>query len=199
MRHLLPTLMLVAATAVGCSGTNKRSDAPAAPLTTYAVDAGQSSVVFKSGHLDASDLFGRFNKVNGTLKFSESNLANSSIRVVVDAGSLDTNSGDRDNHVKGPDLFNVGQFPEIVFEGTGFRKLRGDRYRVTGNLTFHGVTKSIEVVAVKQGPITHERFGTRMGFTTSFTVLRSDYGMGLDLGSVSDEVQIMVGIEGVQQ
>ena len=180
---------------------SKTSDAPAEPLTTYAVDAGHSSVVFKISHLQTSDFFGRFNKVNGTLKFSESDLANSSIRVVVDAGSIDTNSGDRDNHVKSPELFNVGQFPEMIFEATGFRKLRGDNYRVTGNLTFHGITKSVEVVAVKQGPITHERFGDRIGFTTSFVIRRSDFGMGAGMPEsvLGDEVQIMVGIEGMKQ
>ncbi len=198
---LLAALTLVTA---GCAGMASRStSASAAPeiAASYSIDPGHTSLVFKISHLGASDFFGRFNNVSGDLRFSENDLANSSIRVVAEAGSVDTNNGDRDGHVKSAELFDSGTHPQIVFEGTGFKSVGRGAYKISGNLTFHGVTKSLTVVAQKVGTVSHEKFGDRIGFTSTFVIQRSDFNMGSGMPAsvLGEDVQIMVGIEAILQ
>lgn len=188
----------------GCSGMGTRSTtASTAPATaqSYAVDPGHTSLVFKISHLGASDFFGRFNNVSGDLRFSENDLANSSVRIVAEAASVDTNSKDRDGHVTSPELFNAATHPQIVFSGSTFQKSGRDKYKVSGELTFHGVTKPLEVVAHKIGTVSHERFGDRIGFTSTFTISRADFNMGAAMPTsvLGDEVEITIGVEGVLQ
>jgi len=172
--------------------------APTLPVSAedYVIDPTHSSVVFKIGHLGASNFFGRFNEIRGEVSFDEKHLRDAHVRVVVPAGSVDTNDPDRDNHVKSPELLGAEEFPEIVFEAKGFKKGKGkDTYEVKGKLTFHGITKDVKVTVKRVGTADHPRFGKRIGFSCQFTIRRTDYGIAFPTNMLSDEVELMVGIE----
>jgi len=166
--------------------------------TDYVIDRGHSSVVFKIGHLGASDFYGRFNDVSGVIRFDESDLKSASVRVIVKSGSVDTNSSNRDDHVKSPELLNTEAHPEIVFEGKGFKKGKKEgTYEVDGTMTFNGVSKKISVIAKKVGTVNHRRFGQRIGFSCTFTIKRTEYNVKFPTNVLSDEVELMVGLEGL--
>lgn len=165
--------------------------APAAGAKTFKVDAVHSSVIFKVKHLNASNFYGRFNKVEGTF-----DLAGNVLEATVDAASVDTNSNGRDSHVKSPDFFSVKEFPTISFKGKSFTKKDDTNWEVKGDLTFHGKTKEVvlNVVSIGEGP--GMRGGTVAGIETTFTIKRSDYGMDFMLKGLSDEVTLTVALEG---
>lgn len=170
----------------------------ATPLAAedYEIDAVHSSVVFKIVHANTSEFFGRFNDVSGGLTFDEKNLKECRIRAVVRTASVDTNSGDRDQHVRSEDFLSAEAHPEIVFEGTGFKKGKEkDSYSVKGKLSFRGVTKDLEVTVKKVGTGEFPPGVKRIGFSCTFTVKRTEFGNNTMTNMLSDEVEITVGIE----
>lgn len=166
--------------------------APAAEGKTYGIDAVHSSVLFKIKHMNVSNFYGRFNKVSGSFTTGETG----SIDVTVDANSVDTNNSKRDDHVKSPDFFSVKEFGEITFKSTSLKK-SGESWKGSGDLTFHGVKKTIEVELklVGTGPGMGGK-GEVAGVETSFTIKRSDYGVKGMVGPLGDDVTIWVSLEG---
>ena len=78
------------------------------------------------------------------------------------------------------------------------RSLDEDSLEITGDLTLHGVTKTIVAEATHVGSGKHPRRGTPLiGFETRFTIKRTDFGMDYMVDALSDEVQITIAIQGV--
>ncbi len=173
--------------------------APAAARATFQVDPGHSSVLFKTKHVGVSYFYGRFNQFTGTVVYDPENPEDSSVLVVIDAASVDTNSEGRDRHLKSADFFSVQEFPEILFESTSV-EADGEDLRVTGDLTFHGVTKelttSIEVVGAGEA-----MGGYRAGFQTSFEVDMRDFGVDFveqRPDALGPTVQVIVSLETIR-
>lgn len=169
---------------------------PVRAAETFKVDATHSSVVFRVKHMGVSYTYGRFNDVAGAFSIDEGHPAESGFDITVKSASIDTESDSRDNHLRSPDFFNVKQFPEITFKSKSVKK-SGEIYKVTGDLTLLGVTKSITIDVEHIGTAEHPRSGNAIsGVETVFTIKRSDYGMTYGLGGVGDEVKLMVSLEG---
>lgn len=163
---------------------------PEAVGKTWTVDNVHSSVVFKINHMGVAPFYGTFNQIEGAITTGDS----PSFQFTIPIDSIDTRNEMRDAHVKNPDFFDAEQYPTMSFESTAV-ETDGDDHHVTGELTMHGVTKSIEVVITKTGEVTHERMGHVIGFETTFTVKRSDFGMDQMIGPLGDEVTLMLGFE----
>lgn len=166
---------------------------------TYKVDPVHSGVIFKIKHLDVSYFYGRFNEVSGKFTIDEADPASNTFDVEIKTDSIDTNSENRDRHLKGPDFFNAKQYPKVIFQSTSVKKI-GDRlYEVTGNLTLHGVTQPLTVKLEHTGSGSGSRGEYRIGFETTFNIKRSDFDMKYALGNLGDEVKMMVSLEGIKQ
>src|SRR3954462_8331101 len=144
-----------------------------ASADTYKVDPMHSSIVFKSKHLDTSYVFGRFNEFGGTVNV-DTDPSKMSFDVSAKVDSIDTGNGKRDTHLKSPDFFSAKEFPTIAFKSTSVKAAGEGKYEVTGDLTLHGVTKPVTVTLNKTGEST--MMGNRVGFLSTFTVKRSDFG-----------------------
>lgn len=166
---------------------------------TYALDPVHSVPVFKISHLGVSNSIGRFNDVSGSFTVDEADPSKNSIAVVIKTASIDTGNEARDGHLKTADFLDVETYPEMTFTSTSFEETGDDRYTVKGDLTLHGVTKSIEVEAVLIGTGKGREGESRMGWETTFTIKRSDYGMTNMIGPVGDEVEILFAVEGVNK
>ncbi len=150
---------------------------PAGPLdpAAYVLDSTHASVVYKARHLGISNFYGTFDAFEGELLFSDDDLANSVIALSVKADSVDSNSAQRDGHLKSPDFLNATEFPEITFVSTKFAQGRGDdTYAITGTLDFRGIQKEITVQAVKTGEGQTGR-GTKIGVEVIFTIDMTDF------------------------
>jgi len=164
---------------------------------SYVIDSGHSSVVFRVTHLGAAPFYGRFNDIKGDFTFDAANPEKSTVNVMIDPASIDTNSKNRDGHLKSPDFLNVKQFPKLTFKSKSLKK-SGDGWKLIGDLNLHGVTK--EITADFEWVGTGEfRDQVKGGFGAEFTVKRSDFGMDYMQGPLSDEITIMVGVEGAKK
>lgn len=168
---------------------------PASAAENYALDSAHTSVSFKVQHIGISWTHGRFNEVSGAFTLDE---AKSSFTVTIKAESVDTGNGMRDTHLRGPDFFNVKQFPTITFKSTEVRPIK-DGYDVTGELTLHGVTKPASITLKGGKKAEFPKGVQRIGFSTDFSLKRSDFGMDKLAPAVGDEVLVEVSFEGVKK
>ena len=160
----------------------------------FAIDGTHSWMIFKVKHNNVSYAFGRFNKIAGAVKFDEAQPASTSLQITIETASIDTAHAGRDKHLRGPDFFDVKQFPVMTFKSKSAKKTGDNTYAITGNLTVKGVTKSIVVPVEQIGTVTNAR-GTTTGALATFKIKRSDYGISYGLGGLGDEVEITMSLE----
>ena len=193
-----PALLLVLAAALPAPETTQPAPAAPAAATSYKIDGGHSSVVFKVKHAGASWFYGSFEAIAGALHVDEADPTQSSIEIEIEAGSVDSNSDQRDGHIKSPDFLSAKEFPAISFKSTAVKDAGEGNLTVTGDLEFRGVTKSISADVEFTGK--GEFHGERIGYEARFSFKRSDFGStyGLDGNVLSDEVFMIVSLEGVK-
>jgi polyisoprenoid-binding protein YceI len=169
-----------------------------AAANDYTLDDQHTSVVFAANHFGYSYTYGMFGKYKGDFSIDMNEAATGKFQFAIDAASLDTKSAKRDEHLRGPDFFNVKQFPEITFQSTSI-VADGKKLNVSGNLTLHGVTKQIVLpltyLGAGKGPYGKER----IGFYGNFKVKRSEFGIKTFVPNVSDEITLMISFEGLKQ
>jgi polyisoprenoid-binding protein YceI len=177
--------------------------AAAAEPAVYKVDAAHSGVGFSIRHF-VSNVSGRFREFEGTIKYDKASPAASSVEFTVKSASIDTANGDRDEHLRSPDFFEVAKHPGWSFTSTKVAAKDADTLEVTGNLTIKGVTKQVTIPVEVLGTVATPR-GEKAGFEASFTVNRKDYGITwnrlLDAGGavLGDDVKITITIEADRQ
>lgn len=190
MKKLLTTLMSAALLV---------SAAPVLAADTYSIDPVHSHANFKIMHLNVGYQYGRFNDLEGTVVVDQKNPANSKVEVTVKTDSVDTKNDKRDEHLRSADFFDAKQFPTLSFKSTKVEAAGKDTYKVTGNLTLHGVTKLISFTFKKTGEGKDPWGGMRMGGEAIFTINRNDYGITYMPGGLGDNVTIMLSFEGVKK
>jgi len=164
----------------------------------YQIDPTHSFVEFRVQHLGYSWLYGRFNGVEGSLKYDASAPEASSVSVIIDTTSVDTNHAERDKHLRSADFLGVEKFAQATFTSTAY-KGSADAGVLSGILKFHGIEKSIDIPLKKIGEGADPWGGYRAGFHGSYTMTRADFGLDFDLGPASTTVQLELGIEGVRK
>ena len=126
------------------------------------------------------------------------NPSNSSITLQIKSDSIDTNDAKRDQHLKNADFLNAKQFPVISFRSSKVQKQGSKQCQVTGQLSLHGITKSITANVSKIGEGKDPWGKYRIGVEAKFSFKRSDFGIKYMLGGLSDEVEVTVAIEGIK-
>ncbi len=164
-----------------------------AASTTYKVDPVHSFVIFRIKHMDVGHVYGRFNEPNGTITIDDADPAKSSFTLELQVQKVDTGVQKRDDHLRSSDFFNAKQFPTIKFASKEVRK--SDKgYEVTGDLTMHGITKSITINLEQTG---QAAMGQRqlIGFESTVDLKRSDFGIKFMLGPAADDVRLIISLE----
>ena len=165
----------------------------------YKVDPTHSSVNFFVKHMGVANAWGRFNDLAGTLSIDEENPAASNIEFTVKTASIDTNSAKRDDHLRSPDYFNAKQFPEISFKSKSVSKAEGkeDTYLIAGELSLHGVTRSVVAEFIFMGKGTNAMSQkTIIGGEATLKINRTDFGMDKHAPDVvGADVTLIVSIE----
>jgi polyisoprenoid-binding protein YceI len=177
----------------------------ATTLSQWRVDKAHTSVEFAVKHMMITTVRGRFTDVDGTVRADESDSTKSTIEVSIAAASLDTREPQRDAHLRSADFLDAEQFPSIAFRSTRIESLGKDRLRVTGELTIHGVSKSVVLDVTDEGHGKDPWGGERRGFSATTQVDRRDFGLNwnqaLEFGGwlVGNEVKITLDIQLVRQ
>ena len=191
------TVVVTATSVLVTLGSWAASAFRAAAADAYQVDPVHSSMVFRVKHMGATNFYGRFNNVTGSFTLDDDPSKNS-FQVQIQTDSVDTAVKKRDDHLKSPDFFNAKQFPTITFKSTQVKKAGDGSFEVTGDLSLHGMTKSVTAKVTKTGTGKLDR-RTLAGVEAELTIKRSDFGMSFMLDGIGDEVRIMVGLEGGRQ
>jgi polyisoprenoid-binding protein YceI len=148
---------------------------PAAPPDGFKVDPVHSSVAFTIRHF-VSEVEGRFKDFAGTIRYDSQHPADSSVQFTVQAASIDTDNEARDKDLRSEHFFDVEKFPTLSFTSTKVTPKGANAFDVTGNLTIHGVTKTVTIPATLGGTIKSAK-GAKAGFQSSFKINRMDYGV----------------------
>jgi polyisoprenoid-binding protein YceI len=171
----------------------------AAQPAVYKVDPNHSSVAFSIRHF-VSNVPGRFRDFHGVIKYDKQSPAASSVEFTVQAASLTTDNEDRDEHLRSADFFDVQKFPTLTFTSTKVAARDAGTLEVTGDLTLHGVTKTMTIPVTILGIIKYPR-GEKAGFESSFALNRKEFGLvwnrvfdgGVTL--LGDEVKVSIEVE----
>jgi polyisoprenoid-binding protein YceI len=165
------------------------------PPAVWQIDTTDSNVTFSLSHFVLSRARGRFNKFTGNIAFDPANLTLTKVDVKIDAASIDTGNDRRDSHLRNPDFFEVEKYPDITFVSTKIDRSSEHQFRVTGNLTMHGVTKEVVLDTQHKGWLKDDKGRERAVFVAKATINRLDYGImfntilesgGLELGEWVD-------------
>jgi polyisoprenoid-binding protein YceI len=166
----------------------------------WALDPTHSSVAFTVRHLMVSKVRGQFTSFDAELVTAPDPLQ-STISATVELSSIDTGNPDRDAHIRSADFFDVDTHPTLSYRSTAIRR-DGDDFVVDGELTLHGVTRSVPLKLEVNGFQHASPFGdVRAGFSASAEINRKDFGiefnMPLEGGGVvvGDKIQIALEIE----
>jgi polyisoprenoid-binding protein YceI len=168
------------------------------------IDVGHSAIHFWVRHMVISKVHGRFARWSGALQLDPTDLTKSSVDVSIDADSIDTQVADRDAHLKSADFLDVAKFPRLTFRSKRIEKA-GDGYRVTGELTLHGVTREVALEAEFAGTGKDPWGNERAGFSAKTSLDRKDFGLvwnaALEAGGVlvGEKVEITIELEAVKQ
>lgn len=157
----------------------------------YKIDGAHTAISFTIGHMGFSKTVGRFNEFEGT--FSDTSGAES-VDITIKANSIDSNHEARDKHLRSPDFFDVKQYPNLTFKSTS---VTGDK--IVGDLTMHGKTNPVTLDLTVVGEGEDPWGGYRKGYTATTTIKRSEWGMNYGIPGVTDEVEIVLQVEGVRQ
>ncbi|HEY0370758.1 MAG TPA: YceI family protein [Thermoanaerobaculia bacterium] len=166
---------------------------------TWTVDKSHSTANFKIRHFTAN-VIGAFDDFDGTITMDRANPAKSSVEFTIQAASVDTKNEGRDKHLRSGDFFETDKFPTIAFKSTSVAANGKDAYAVTGDLTMHGVTKSVTLSVTFGGFLKTQR-GEKAGFEIETTLNRKDYGItwnrALDEGGfmLSEDVKVTINLE----
>lgn len=173
--------------------------------TKWVLDPTHSEVTFKVKHLMFTNVSGNFTKFEAAAESEDDTFNNASFSFSADVDSINTNNADRDGHLKSGDFFDAAQFPTISFKSTSVSKESEDELDITGDLTIHGVTKSV-TLDVEFGGIQKDPWGNvKSGFSVTGKINRKDFGLSwnaaLETGGVmlGEEVKLALELQFVKQ
>ncbi|WP_339080335.1 YceI family protein [Pseudomonas sp. TMP9] len=167
----------------------------------YAIDKqGQHAFVnFKISHLGYSWLYGTFKDFDGSFSFDAATPQDSKVNVTLNTTSVDTNHAERDKHLRSDDFLNVGEHPTATFASTSVKSTGEGTADITGDLTLNGVTKPVVIAAKFIGEGKDPWGGYRAGFEGSTLLKLKDFDIQKDLGPASQDVELIISVEGIRQ
>ncbi|MBV2134088.1 YceI family protein [Pseudomonas sp. MAP12] len=167
----------------------------------YKIDKeGQHAFVnFKISHLGYSWLYGTFKDFDGSFSFDAAKPEASKVKVELNTASVDSNHAERDKHLRSADFLNVAKHPTATFESTSVKSTGAGSADITGNLTLNGVTKPVVIAAKFVGEGDDPWGGYRAGFEGSTKLKLKDFDIQKDLGPASQDVELIISVEGVRQ
>jgi len=168
----------------------------AAPVT-YKLDPNHTMVLFSWNHFGYSNPTADIGLGEGTVVFDEQHPERSSVEVTLPLARLDTHVAALDEHLKKADFLDAAKYPAITFKSSKVEPLGDRKFKVTGNLTVHGVTRPVVLDATlnRVGPHPMSK-APSIGFDATTTLKRSDFGVSAYVPNVSDEVHVRITTEG---
>jgi len=166
-------------------------------MGTWKFDPYHTQVEFSAKHLGMMTVRGHFAEVSASGELHPDHPERSTVEATINTASIRTHNEQRDNDLRSSNFLEIDKFPTMTFKSTKIEHTGGDRYKVTGDLTIKGTTKSVTLNAVKYGEFNDPQMGHRIGYAAETQINRKDFGMRFDMmldGKfiVSNEIQINI-------
>jgi len=175
---------------------------PQISTATWNIDPVHSVAEFKVKHMMISNVKGQFPKVEGLLTLDESDLTKSHVEATIEAASIETRDAQRDAHLKSADFFDVEKYPTLSFKSTRVKAVREGELTVEGDLTIHGITRTVVFTVEGPTPPAKDPWGnSRVAVSATTRINRKDFGLTynavLEAGGilVGDEVTITLDVQ----
>ena len=168
---------------------------------TYTFEPQHTQGIIRWNHLGFANPTAQFNTVEGTLEFDPADPTHSSVAVTIPLTSMSTGVPDLNDDFRSRDFFDFAKFPKAIFKSTKIEKgATPDTLKVAGELSVHGITKPVvlDVTINKIGTNPRNQVPT-VGFEAMATLKRSDFGLGLYVPQVSDEIRIHITAEAAEK
>jgi polyisoprenoid-binding protein YceI len=164
---------------------------------TWSMDKNHAKLGFTITHLMVSDVEGWFKSFDAKITSSAEDFSDAVVEMTADVNSINTENEQRDNHLRSADFFDVAKYPALSFKSKTFKKVSGNTYKVTGDLTMHGITKTVELDAICRMGSNPRNQQPIAGFKITGTIKRADFGIGPSMPAavLSDEVSIVANAE----
>ena len=173
--------------------------APAASRAadSYTIDATHSQTAFAVKHLLISTVRGEFGKTEGAVVIDDADLSKSHVEATIEVASVNTREAQRDGHLKSAEFLDAAKFPTITFKSTKVEAAGAGKLKVTGDLTLHGVTKSVVLdVTGPSAEVTDPYKQVKRGLSATATINRRDFGVSYGPAQIiADEVTVQIDAE----
>jgi polyisoprenoid-binding protein YceI len=166
-----------------------KADLPA----TWTLDKMHARVGFSITHNMTSDVEGTFRSIDATINTSREDFTEAVFNFTADAASITTDNEHRDKNIRNADFLDVEKYPKITFKSTAVTKKTASTYQIKGDLTLHGITKTIVLVALVRVPPAELRLKkTVAGFKISGVIKRADFNLGSGFANMmlGDEITL---------
>lgn len=171
---------------------------------SWQIDFSHSHITFNVRHMMLSKVRGEFERFSGAIAFNPDATEQTTVDVTIEAASINTRNGDRDNHLRSADFLNAEQYPAITFKSTRVVAETPNRGKLIGDLTIRDVTREV-TLDVEYAGLSKSPWGTvSSGFTATTSINRKDWGLvwnvALETGGwlVGETINIELEIELVQ-
>jgi polyisoprenoid-binding protein YceI len=162
-------------------------------LPIWQNDDPHSQLGFTVSHLGINDVSGTFNDFDVTVQSSKPDFKDAVIELSAKTSSIDTRVEARNNHLKSADFFDVEKYPAMNFKSTSIKPAGENKYKLTGDLTLHGITKPVTMDLLYKGTVENPMSKKQTaGFQVTGTISRSDFNVGPKFPApmISNEVKI---------
>ena len=200
MKRMIPAALLglaigmASVPAVAAPDTNPA----AAAAGLYKLDTRHASLTARIMHLGFSNYTFRFNTLDASFQYDPAKPEASKVTVSVDPASIDTGSTTFNQELAGERFLNVAKHPTMTFTSTKITRAAGNKGQMTGDLTFLGVTKPVTLDVTYYGAGV-AMGATKMGFSATGSIKRSDFGFMTMMGPLGDQVDLQIEAEFVKQ
>ncbi len=165
--------------------------------STWTLDKTHAKLGFVVTHMMVSDIDGYFNNFDAKINAVNDDFTDASVTMTADVATVNTSNDQRDNHLKSADFFDAAKYPTITFASTSFKKVSDNKYKVTGSLTMHGITKPIVLDASVRTGVNPMSKKMVAGFKIESLIKRSDFNLASTTpgAMISDEITLKVNAE----
>ncbi|MFA6455792.1 MAG: YceI family protein [Bacteroidota bacterium] len=165
------------------------------------IDVAHTNINFAVSHMVISEVTGTFKEFNGTVLSTNEDFSDAQINIAINAKSINTENGDRDNHLRSADFFDAENHPELTFKSTHIEVKGKNALLITGDLTMRGISKQVVLDAKFKGQAINPWGQIVAAFKATSTINRKEWGLSwnaaLEAGGflVGEEIELTLNVE----
>jgi polyisoprenoid-binding protein YceI len=159
---------------------------------TWAADKAHTKLAFTVTHLGISEVDGVFKINDASISGVKEDFSDAVFTLSADVKSVSTGNEMRDGHLQKPDMFDTEKFPTLTFKSTAITKVADKKFKLVGDLTIKGVTKSYTLDLTLMGTSVDQRSKKqKVGFKATGTIKRTDFGVStMPAMMLSEDVEL---------